>query len=96
MSNPPPFLDLLTEEISMPQVILKRFETPDEVISFEKGRFEKITLRGFQSSFRGHSLSEPLSKASAKWRRQIGNWNGDFGGRSAGSADVSVLRKKNC
>jgi hypothetical protein len=25
-----------SEEISMPQVILKRFETPDEVISFEK------------------------------------------------------------
>ena len=28
----------------MPQVILKQFETPDETIYFEKGRFEKITL----------------------------------------------------
>ena len=27
----------------MEQVILKRFEVPDEIISFEKGRFEKIT-----------------------------------------------------
>ena len=40
----------------MPQVILKRFETPDEVISFEKGRFEKITLGGVTI---GRAVYEP-------------------------------------
>ena len=40
----------------MPQVILKRFETPDEVISFEKGRFEKITLGG---ALIGRAVYEP-------------------------------------
>ena len=29
-----------------PEVILKRFEAPDEVTEFEKGRFETVTLGG--------------------------------------------------
>ena len=27
-----------------PEVILKRFDAPDEVTDFEKGRFETVTL----------------------------------------------------
>jgi hypothetical protein len=55
----------LSEEISMPQVILKQFETPDEVISFEKGRFEKISLGGM---IIGRAVYEP----GWKWSTHIG------------------------
>jgi hypothetical protein len=55
----------LSEEISMPQVILKQFETPDEVISFEKGRFEKISLGGMTI---GRAVYEP----GWKWSTHIG------------------------
>ena len=50
----------------MPQVILKRFETPDEVISFEKGRFEKITLGGVTI---GRAAYEP----GWKWSAHVGS-----------------------
>ena len=53
----------------MPQVILKRFETPDEVISFEKGRFEKITLGGVTI---GRAVYEP----GWKWSTHIGSKSG--------------------
>jgi hypothetical protein len=53
----------------MPQVILKRFETPDEVISFEKGRFEKITLGGVTI---GRAVYEP----GWKWSTHVGSKTG--------------------
>src|ERR1700751_3699355 len=59
------------EEISISQVILKRFETPDETISFEKGRFEKITLGGMTI---GRAVYEP----GWKWSTHIGSKPGDL------------------
>ena len=53
----------------MPQVILKRFETPDEVISFEIGRFEKITLGGITI---GHVVYQPGWKWSTHVRSKTG------------------------
>jgi hypothetical protein len=53
----------------MPQVILKRFEIPDETISFEKGRFEKITLGGMTI---GRAVCEP----GWKWSTHIGSKTG--------------------
>ena len=53
----------------MPQVILKQFETPDEVISFEKGRFEKITLGGVTI---GRAAYEP----GWKWSTHVGSKTG--------------------
>jgi hypothetical protein len=53
----------------MPQVILNRFETPDEVISFEKGRFEKITLGGVTI---GRAVYEP----GWKWSAHVGSKTG--------------------
>jgi mannose-6-phosphate isomerase-like protein (cupin superfamily) len=49
----------------MEQVILKRFEVPDETITFEKGRFEKITLGGITI---GRATYEP----GWKWSIHIG------------------------
>ena len=53
----------------MPEVILKQFETPDEVISFEKGRFEKITLGGMTI---GRATYEP----GWKWSTHVGSKTG--------------------
>jgi mannose-6-phosphate isomerase-like protein (cupin superfamily) len=53
----------------MKQVILKRFEVPDEIISFEKGRFEKITLGGVTI---GRATYEP----GWKWSTHIGSKTG--------------------
>jgi hypothetical protein len=53
----------------MPQVILKRFEAPDEVISFEKGRFEKIGLGGVTI---GRAVYEP----GWKWSTHVGSKTG--------------------
>ena len=53
----------------MSQVILKRFETPDETISFEKGRFEKITLGGMTI---GRAVYEP----GWQWSTHIGSETG--------------------
>jgi mannose-6-phosphate isomerase-like protein (cupin superfamily) len=55
--------------MSIQQVILKRFETPDEVVSFEKGRFEKITLGGVTI---GRATYEP----GWKWSTHIGSKTG--------------------
>ena len=49
----------------MPQVILKQFETPDETIYFEKGRFEKINLGGMTI---GRAVYEP----GWKWSTHVG------------------------
>jgi hypothetical protein len=57
-----------SEDFSMPEVILKQFETPDEVISFEKGRFEKITLGGMTI---GRAVYEPGWKWSTHNKETI-------------------------
>ena len=49
----------------MKEVILKRFEAPDEVITFDKGRFEKVTLGGITI---GRATYEP----GWKWSIHIG------------------------
>src|SRR5260370_21049915 len=55
------FWQLIIGGILMEQVILKRFEVPDQIISFEKGRFEKITLGGVTI---GRATYEPGWKCS--------------------------------
>jgi hypothetical protein len=45
---------------------LKRFGTADEVICFEKGRFEKVTLGGVTT---GRAVYEP----PWKWSTQVGS-----------------------
>jgi quercetin dioxygenase-like cupin family protein len=50
----------------MEQVILKQFEVPDETITFEKGRFDKITLGGVTI---GRATYEP----GWKWSTHIGS-----------------------
>jgi uncharacterized RmlC-like cupin family protein len=55
--------------VLMKQVILKRFEAPDEVVTFEKGRFEKITLGGITI---GRATYEP----GWKWSTHIGSRTG--------------------
>jgi hypothetical protein len=56
---------LISGGISMHEVILKRFETPDEVITFDKGRFEKVTLGDMTI---GRATYEP----GWKWSIHIG------------------------
>jgi mannose-6-phosphate isomerase-like protein (cupin superfamily) len=53
----------------MEQVILKRFEIPDEIISFEKGRFEKITLGGV-------TIGRATYQPGWKWSTHIGSKTG--------------------
>lgn len=52
----------------MLEVILKRFETPDEVRTFEKGRFELVSLGGMtigRATYQpGWKWSEHLGKAA--------------------------------
>jgi mannose-6-phosphate isomerase-like protein (cupin superfamily) len=50
-------------------VILKRFETPDEVRVFEKGRFELVTLGGMTI---GRASYEP----GWKWSEHVGKASG--------------------
>jgi uncharacterized RmlC-like cupin family protein len=49
----------------MVEVILKRFEDPDEVTHFEKGRFETVTLGGMTI---GRATYEP----GWKWSEDVG------------------------
>ena len=53
----------------MYEVILKRFETPDEVREFEKGRFELIHIGGMTI---GRATYEP----GWKWSTHIGPLTG--------------------
>jgi hypothetical protein len=50
-------------------VILKRFETPDEVRTFEKGRFDLVTLGGMTI---GRASYEP----GWKWSEHVGKATG--------------------
>jgi uncharacterized RmlC-like cupin family protein len=49
----------------MPDVILKQFESPDEVTEFDKGRFETVTLGGMTI---GRATYEP----GWKWSEDVG------------------------
>ncbi len=49
----------------MNEVILKRFDTPDEVLHFDKGRFETIRLGGITI---GRATYEP----GWKWSQDVG------------------------
>jgi uncharacterized RmlC-like cupin family protein len=46
-------------------VILKRFETPDEVRAFEKGRFELVTLGGM-------TIGRATYQPGWKWSEHVG------------------------
>src|SRR6202165_1482764 len=60
---------LREEEKSMLEVILKRFEQPDEIRTFEKGRFELVQLGGMTI---GRATYEP----GWKWSEHVGRATG--------------------
>ncbi len=59
----------------MHEVVLKRFETPDEVRMFEKGKFELVHIGGmtigratYSPAGNGQSMwASPWGKPAAKW-----------------------------
>ncbi len=53
----------------MIEVILKRFENPDETTTFEKGRFDTVTLGGMTI---GRAIYEP----GWKWSEHVGQKTG--------------------
>lgn len=53
----------------MIEVILKRFDSPDEIRSFEKGKFEIVTLGGMTI---GRATYEP----GWKWSEHVGSLTG--------------------
>src|SRR5260370_6720652 len=57
------------KEKSMLEVILKRFEEPDEIRTFEKGRFELVRLGGMTI---GRATYEPGWKWSEHVGREVG------------------------
>ena len=67
--------ELRGREISMLEVILKRFEEPDEIRTFEKGRFELVRLGGVTI---GRATYEP----GWKWSVHVG--------RAAGAKSCAV------
>jgi uncharacterized RmlC-like cupin family protein len=46
-------------------VVLKRFETPDEVTTFEKGRFETVTLGGM-------TIGRATYQPGWRWSEDVG------------------------
>ncbi len=48
-----------------PEVVLKRFEAPDEVTEFEKGRFETVTLGGM-------TIGRATYQPGWKWSDDVG------------------------
>jgi len=59
----------LRKEKSMLEVILKRFEKPDEIRTFEKGKFEVVRLGGMTI---GRATYEPGWKWSVHVGRAVG------------------------
>jgi mannose-6-phosphate isomerase-like protein (cupin superfamily) len=51
------------------EVVLKRFDTPDEVRTFERGRFELVTIGGMTI---GRAIYEP----GWKWSEHVGKASG--------------------
>jgi uncharacterized cupin superfamily protein len=51
-------------------VILKRFETPDEVRTFEKGKFELVTLGGM-------TIGRATYQPGWKWSEHVGRASGE-------------------
>ena len=49
----------------MIEVVLKRFEEPDEVTTFEKGRFETVTLGGM-------TIGRATYQPGWKWSEDVG------------------------
>jgi hypothetical protein len=80
-------------------VILKRFETPDEVRTFEKGRFELVTLGGM-------TIGRATYQPGWKWSEHVGPATGAShchvehvgmviaGCATAAMADGSVIEMK--
>lgn len=54
----------------MIEVILKRFEEPDEVTTFEKGRFETVTLGGM-------TIGRATYQPGWKWSDDVGRKTGE-------------------
>lgn len=54
----------------MIDVILKRFESPDEVREFEKGRFEIVTLGGM-------TIGRATYQPGWKWSTDVGSLSGE-------------------
>jgi ethanolamine utilization protein EutQ (cupin superfamily) len=57
------------KEKSMLEVILKRFEEPDEIRTFEKGRFELVRLGGM-------TIGRATYEAGWKWSVHVGRATG--------------------
>jgi hypothetical protein len=57
------------ERKPMLEVVLKRFEQPDEIRTFEKGRFELVRLGGMTT---GRATYEPGWKWSVRVGRALG------------------------
>lgn len=75
-------------------VILKRFEKPDEVRTFEKGRFELVTLGGM-------TIGRATYQPGWKWSEHVGRASGEthcrvehFGMVVAGCATAAMADGK--
>ena len=51
-------------------VILKRFENPDEVVHFEKGKFETVTIGGM-------TIGRATYQPGWKWSDDVGSGTGE-------------------
>jgi hypothetical protein len=60
----------IEETTTMIDVILKRFDVPDEVRTFERGKFETVTLGGMTI---GRATYEP----GWKWSHDVGKETGE-------------------
>jgi hypothetical protein len=77
--------------------LIKRFENPDEVRTFEKGRFELIKIGGMTI---GRATYEPGLEMVAACRTSCGDvplsggahWHGDLGASCMRHAGWKVLR----
>ncbi len=54
----------------MIEVILKRFEEPDEVTTFEKGKFETVTLGGM-------TIGRATYQPGWEWSEDVGRKSGE-------------------
>lgn len=76
-------------------VILKRFETPDEVRTFEKGKFEIVTLGGMtigRATYQpGWKWSEHVGKASGSPSCQVEHVGMVVSGRATAAMDGGAV-----
>jgi quercetin dioxygenase-like cupin family protein len=82
---------MIDERVRMYEVILKRFETPDEVRTFEKGKFELIHIGGMtigRASYEpGWKWSEHVGKAASAKSCQVEHVGLVISGRATASMD---------